>query len=216
MRDDVIGVKKPGGSTAMATATRDRPPPASLRLVTQVTGQKRLAKNVRVRTQRPWRREKFFTYLEQEIAQADPPIPHVTRLAEMAGISPSTISNWKTGKQRPTLDKLTAIARVLGKPRREVWLQAGLVDANDVDGEEPEEADPRLHGLDPNSPAVRHIMSLEHEVDEETLGFMLDRQREIDTLRAQQDIAEIELIRRREQERRRTTETPDKGRRRAS
>ena len=147
---------------------------------------------MRVRTQRPWRREAFFRYLEREIAHAQPPIPHVTRLAELAGLSPSTISNWKTGKQRPTLDKLTAIADVLGKPRRELWLQAGLVAGDDVNTEEPEELDPRLEGLDPHDQIVREIMSRE-DVTEVWRTFALQRRRQILELRRRQDLQALEM-----------------------
>lgn len=174
----------------MTAIAIDRPPPARLRANTQVTGQKKQDKNVRVRTQRPWRREEFFRYLEREITQAQPPIPHVTRLAELAGLSPSTVSNWKNGKQRPTLDKLTAIANVLHKPRRELWLQAGLVDADDVDAGEPEDVDPRLDGLDRNDPVVAHILGL--DVDAEMKGFMLDRRRQQLAEQRERDLREIE------------------------
>lgn len=149
-------------------------------------------KNMRVRTQKLWRRDEFFRYLELEIGYAQPPIPHVTRLAELAGLSPSTISNWKTGKQRPTLDKLAAIANVLGKPRRELWLQAGLVEAGDVDGETPEEADPRLRGLDPNDKVVQTIMAL--DVSNERKVRMLNRRRQILADRERADLEELEFL----------------------
>lgn len=35
------------------------------------------------------------------------------RVAHMTGIAPATISDWKTGKSTPKVDKLIAIARVL-------------------------------------------------------------------------------------------------------
>lgn len=176
----------------MTATAISRPPPAYLRVDTQMTRRTSRAKNVRVRTQRPWRREEFFRYLEREIARAQPPIPHVTRLAELAGLSPSTLSNWKTGKQRPTLDRLTAIANVLGKPRRELWLEAGLVAGDDVNAEEPEELDPRLEGLDPSDEIVREIMSRE-DVTEVWRTFALQRRRQILELRRQQDLQALEM-----------------------
>lgn len=180
----------------MRAALIDRAQPADLRDQKQVTAIKRPATNVRVGTQRPWRREAFFRYLEREIAQADPPIPHLTRLAELAGLSPSTISYWKSGKQRPTLDKLAAIAKVLGKHRRELWLEAGLVEAGDIEADELVEVDPRLDGLDPTDPVVQHIMSA--PVDEEFRSFALNRHRRMTALRRQQDIEELEMLWRRE------------------
>lgn len=50
----------------------------------------------------------------------------------MAGISHSTVSNWRNGKQRPTTEKLTAIAEVLGRPPRELWVRAGLMAPDQV------------------------------------------------------------------------------------
>lgn len=192
MRDDVIRVKTVWGSTAVTAIAINRPPPARLRANTQMTGRTYRTKNVRVRTQRPWRREEFFRYLEREIARARPPIPHVTRLAELAGLSPSTVSNWKNGKQRPTLDKLTAIAQVLGKPRSELWVEAGLVAGADVNADEPEERDPRLDGLDQNDPVVQHILALDLGDDEEMRGFMLDRRRQQVAEQRERDLREIE------------------------
>lgn len=104
-----------------------------MRVITQVTVAKKTDNLVRVRTPRPWNKERFFDWLLTEMSRANPSIPHLGRLAELAGLHPSTLSNWKTGKQRPTLDKLSAIADVLGKPRRDVWLIAGLVETEDVE-----------------------------------------------------------------------------------
>lgn len=85
---------------------------------------------VSVRTSKPWNRIEFFVWLDSVLSTST--IPHVSRLAEEADISPSTISNWKTGKQRPTLDKLEAIANVLGVPRSVVWAKAGLLGDDDL------------------------------------------------------------------------------------
>lgn len=86
---------------------------------------------VSVRTPKQWNRVEFFTWLDTE-ALPEAGIPHVTRLAELAEISPSTMSYWRSGKQRPTQDKLAAIAKVLGVPRGVVWLRAGIVEVGDV------------------------------------------------------------------------------------
>ena len=37
-------------------------------------------------------------------------------VSKMAGISPSTLSDWKSGKSKPKLDKLQKIAKALGVP----------------------------------------------------------------------------------------------------
>ena len=91
---------------------------------------------VRVITPKPWKREEFFRWLEgapgEPGALTKAKIAHVGALAEAAGISPSTISKWRNNKQRPTVDKLTALAVVLGVARRDVLLIAGLLDEADM------------------------------------------------------------------------------------
>lgn len=84
-----------------------------------------------------WNRAEFFAWLDRAIGEAQPPIPDMATLAALSGISHSTLSTWRSGKYRPTQDKLTLIANVLKKPRRDVWLIAGLVDADDVVGSTP-------------------------------------------------------------------------------
>lgn len=37
-------------------------------------------------------------------------------VASQTGIAPSTISDWKSGKSKPKMDKLAKIAKVLGVP----------------------------------------------------------------------------------------------------
>jgi transcriptional regulator with XRE-family HTH domain len=175
----------------VTTTVSERPPPARLRDRKQMTSSVITYNDVSVRNPRPWKRETFFKYLEVEMARANPPIPHLAALAELAGLSPSTISYWKSGKQRPTMERLAAIAEVLRKPRRELWLEAGLIDAEDL-GEGVPVVDPRLHGLNPDDEVVRHIMSL--DIDETRRERMLNRQRQIVALRVRQDIEEIDLM----------------------
>ncbi|MBC9001315.1 helix-turn-helix domain-containing protein [Micromonospora aurantiaca (nom. illeg.)] len=85
-----------------------------------------------MRTKREWNREAFFRWLDAARKNAVPPIPHDGALAELAGISHSTLSNWRNGKQRPTTDKLAAIADVLGVPARDLWVLAGLMEPDQV------------------------------------------------------------------------------------
>jgi transcriptional regulator with XRE-family HTH domain len=90
---------------------------------------------LRVSTQKPWNRDAFFAWLEGRPGKpgvmAQKSIPHVQQLAEMAGMHPSTLSRWRKGS-RPTVDKLTAVARVLGVKRRDILLVAGLLDEADL------------------------------------------------------------------------------------
>jgi transcriptional regulator with XRE-family HTH domain len=111
---------------------------------------------LRVITPKPWNREAFFRWLEgtqgRPGAMARANFAHVGALAEAAGISPSTISKWKNDKQRPTVDKLTAIANTLQVPRRNVLVIAGLLDEADVgpatrEDHEPSAEDRRAIGL---------------------------------------------------------------------
>jgi len=106
--------------------------PGDLRSRTHVTTLTHAATLVRVRTRRDWNREQFFRWLDDARQRVDPPIPHDGALAERAGISHSTISNWRNGKQRPTTERLALIAQVLGVPARDLWVRAGLMAADEV------------------------------------------------------------------------------------
>lgn len=134
----------------------------------------------------------------------------IARVARESGgrFSRATLFRIMTGEtKRVSVDTVRLVAQIAGDDPDEVLAIASgsLTELSD--------RDPRLAGLDPNSPAVRHIMSIE-DIDEETRGFMLDRQREIEAFRAQQDIAEIDLMVKREREREQRTE--DGGARKAS
>lgn len=115
----------------MATAARTTVPPASLRPRTHVTRRDTRGKVVRVRTSRPWNREEFFKWLDAEIART-PGIKHVGDLADQAGMSHTTLSNWRRGVQRPTTQSLALLAPVLKVTARELWVRAGLLEAGDV------------------------------------------------------------------------------------
>jgi transcriptional regulator with XRE-family HTH domain len=130
-------------------------------------------------------------------------------LADLIGVSRWSILRWEGGTQRPENAEVVArLAEVIRVDFDLLMRAAGLALA--APGT-PGDPDPRLHGLDPNSPQVRHILSL--NVDEDTRTFMLDRQREIDALRAKQDIAELDLMAKRERERRQSGDEPGSARR---
>ncbi len=112
----------------MIASMEDMLSPADLSHLTQVTKSDRASTVLSVRTPRPWNREDFFAWLEVAMRETTPPIAHHGELADRAGISPSTISNWKNNKQRPTMATLNPIADALGVPRRNVWLIAGILD----------------------------------------------------------------------------------------
>lgn len=60
-----------------------------------------------------WRDEKKFKN-DSEVAGA-------------AGLNHSSISAWRSGRQRPNAFSLSDIARVFGRPAREAWARAGLL-----------------------------------------------------------------------------------------
>lgn len=137
-----------GGRDLMGGSMLQRPRPGDLRAITQVTKSRRPGSLVRVITQsaKRWNREEFFAWLEsgETNALSRAEIPHVGRLAELAGISPSTISKWRSGKMRPTVATLTAIARVLNVKRRDILLVAGLLDEADLTTVEGQREDEEL------------------------------------------------------------------------
>jgi transcriptional regulator with XRE-family HTH domain len=67
----------------------------------------------------------FLAYLDklksrhQTVFDSDP--------AEQAGISHTTVSNWRHGKQRPGLPVLTRIVKALGEPENRLLAAAGFV-----------------------------------------------------------------------------------------
>lgn len=91
---------------------------------------------VRVRTQegqdkmsgKPWRRVKFFQWLDRRIKEVDPPIRDMQHLADLCGdeLSHSALSNWRSGKHRPHIDKLAVLAGPLQTSKEAVWAEAGI------------------------------------------------------------------------------------------
>lgn len=76
-----------------------------------------------------WDAVAFFAWLVAQLPKADPPIANLDQLARAAGMHPSTLSYWKTGKTAtPTTPKLAALADALGVPHAEIYRRAGLVD----------------------------------------------------------------------------------------
>jgi transcriptional regulator with XRE-family HTH domain len=60
------------------------------------------------------------------------------KLAELLGISHSMISSWRSGRTKPSMDTLMAIAERRGIAPQDLWVLAGLVD-------------PRVVGVDPEA-----------------------------------------------------------------
>jgi transcriptional regulator with XRE-family HTH domain len=82
----------------------------------------------RVRTRGDWpEKAEFLEWLDLKRTQAG--IRSYLELAERAGISHTSISGWRTGRQKPSMSSLESIAKVIGAEPREVWVRAGLMDA---------------------------------------------------------------------------------------
>jgi transcriptional regulator with XRE-family HTH domain len=111
-------------------------------------------------------------------------------LAAAVDVSRETISRWEFGRQKPeTAEPVAKLAAVLRLDFEQLMRAVGLAISNSGKPE----PDPRLRGLDPNDPVVRHIMALDLGDDEEMRGMMLDRRRQQLAARNEQDIAEIEF-----------------------
>ncbi|WP_203911260.1 hypothetical protein [Rhizocola hellebori] len=116
----------------------------------------------------------------------------VARLARESNgqLSLNTIKRMTYGtKRRVDVSTVRLIATIVGDDPEDVVRQAVASLIVEPEPAPSQSVDPRLHGLDPNSTIVRHIMLL--PVDEETRGFMLDRQREKQAERLRQEQAEL-------------------------
>jgi transcriptional regulator with XRE-family HTH domain len=113
-------------------------------------------------------------------------------LADAMGVNKSTVWRWENEDRGPESVEMALRVADATRSSRELAVAA----AGFALPEEDDELDPRLRGLDPADPVVRHIMGL--DIDEETRGYMLDRRREILALRREQDLRELDIIVRRE------------------
>lgn len=133
----------------MTAGVLDHGPPANSCDIAGVTGARDIASIVCVNTQplgphaSTWPRESFFVWFEAAKKAAG--IVLDSDVAKAAGLSHTTISAWRHGKQRPSIWPLSAIARVLKTKARVAWAQAGLLTEDDLrEAMTPEELD----GLD--------------------------------------------------------------------
>lgn len=114
-------------------------------------------------------------------------------LADALGVNKSTVWRWENESRAPeSLDLAVRLADATRTPRDVAAAAAGFAMRDETE----DDLDPRLVGLDPNDPVVRHIMAL--DIDEDMRGYMLDRRRQILDLRRQQDLAEVDILARRE------------------
>lgn len=75
-------------------------------------------------------RGEFFAWFDR--AKDDAGFTYDSDVAKAAGMSHTSISGWRSGRQRPTAKSLSDVARVLNKSAQEAWAKAGLMTASDV------------------------------------------------------------------------------------
>lgn len=114
---------------------------ANVRACTTVPVDEMISTLVHMRNRDDWPREDFLAWLDDERDRAG--FKHDLELADAAGISHSSISGWRNGRQRPSTATLTKVAKALGKPPRELWVRAGAPEADDLGGHEPAAEDRR-------------------------------------------------------------------------
>lgn len=110
----------------------DRPHPADVRVITGVTSASSLATIVRVSTRDRWTeiKDEFFVWYDQ--AKNNAGFTYDSDVAKAAKMSHTSISGWRTGRQRPNAQSLSAVAAVLKQPAREAWARAGLLTEADL------------------------------------------------------------------------------------
>lgn len=124
------------------------------------TGSDRVRANVQaegdatrvVRVSTDWPREAFFREFDRLLAESD--FRNEYALAQAAGISHSTLSSWRSGRQRPSTKGLAAIARAFETVTSlELWELAGLVaDGTTAKLGIPGASDPTTHRTPRRSP----------------------------------------------------------------
>lgn len=106
--------------------------PTRVRDITGVTRKGPVASIVRVGTRNSWLefRDDFFVWFDRAKEEAE--FVYDSDVAKAAGMSHTTISGWRNGRQRPTSQSLSDVARVLKRSAQEAWARAGLMNAGDV------------------------------------------------------------------------------------
>lgn len=103
-----------------------------MRARTPATARKNAATVLRVRTNDvSWPVGDFVNYLDEKMQDAG--IDRDSRLAAAAGIDPSLISKWRSGRQQPSRKSLKALAPTLRVSPVMLYLAAGLDEAEDLD-----------------------------------------------------------------------------------
>lgn len=85
---------------------------------------------LRVRKRGDWPFDEFSEYLTLLRNRAG--ITTDKQLAEAAGIYPSYMTRWRSGELKPSQESLKKVAKALGVRPGDLWVMAGLVDADDL------------------------------------------------------------------------------------
>jgi transcriptional regulator with XRE-family HTH domain len=75
-------------------------------------------------------RDAFFEWFDERKRIVK--IKHDSAVARRAGLDPSSVSSWRSGRQRPSAVSLSAIADVLQAGAQDTWARAGLMTKGDV------------------------------------------------------------------------------------
>lgn len=102
------------------------PSTAEMRDHTHVTGRAVVPNVLRVRTVDWPERESFVAHLDR--LKRARSIRYDSALAEMAEFHPSVISNWRSGKQRPSLTSIVQLAEALDVDKHDLAARAGVAE----------------------------------------------------------------------------------------
>lgn len=109
-----------------AAVTDAEQPGANVRERSHVTGRATVPNLVRVRTVDWPERDAFIAHLDRLKDQRG--FRYDVALAEAADISHSAISNWRSGKQRPSLTAITKLAAALDVNAHDLAARAGVAE----------------------------------------------------------------------------------------
>lgn len=109
-----------------ADTTDPTQPIAGLRERTRVTARVAVPNLLRVRMVDWPERERFIEHLDR--LKASRGFRYDAALAEAAEISPSAISNWRSGKQRPSLTAIVRVADALDVDKHDLAARAGIAE----------------------------------------------------------------------------------------
>ncbi|MFE9192020.1 helix-turn-helix domain-containing protein [Micromonospora sp. NPDC007208] len=134
-----------------------------VRAVTHVTGRATVPRFVRVRTVEWPERDAFIAHLDR-LKEARG-FRYDVALAEAADVSHSAISNWRSGKQKPSLTAITKLAAALDVNPHDLAARAGVAEGF-AQASTPTQLPPELETL------LDHYQTAESNRRAELLSFV--------------------------------------------